>query len=214
MKSGAIPATKISAIITDLGGVLINVNQSAMIASFARHSSLSAEQIGKSFDPRVFSGHEVELGKGLITPQTFFEIISKQIKLSNISFEEFKGLYSEPFSLKEDALALIRSLSKKYAVAMLSNTNEIHHERWSKLLGKDMKLFKEFILSFQLGHAKPEPQIYLEAARRLGLKPQRCIYIDDVQEYVDAATKVGMHGIHFVSAQQLKSDLEKLGVKA
>ena len=141
MKNDAIPATKIAAIITDLGGVLISVNHSSMIARFARHSPISAEEIGKSFDPRILSGHEVELGK-------------------------------------------------------------------------DMKLFKEFILSFQFGHAKPEPQIYLEAMRRLGLKPQQCAFIDDVQEYADAATKVGMHGIHFVSAQQLESDLEKLGVKA
>ena len=214
MKNDAIPATKISAIITDLGGVLINVNHSAMYAGLARHSSMSAEQIGNSFDPRVLSGHEVELGKGIITPQTFFEIISKQLKLSSISFEEFKRIYSELFSLKEDALALIRSLSKKYPVAMMSNTNEMHYERWSKMLGKDIKLFNELILSFQIGYVKPQPQIYLEAARRLGLEPQQCIFIDDMQEYVDAAKKVGMQGICFVSAQQLESDLEKLGVNA
>ena len=214
MKNDAIPATKIAAIITDLGGVLIAVNHRSMLAEFARHSSLSAEEIGKSFDPRVLSGHEVELGKGLITPHRFYELVAKQLKLSGLSFEEFKRIYSGLFSRKEDTLAIMRVLCKKYPVAMLSNTNEVHYKRWSKVLGRDMKLFKELVLSFQVGYAKPQPQIYLEAARRLGLEPQQCVYIDDVQEYVDAAEMVGMRGIRFMSARQLKSELEKLGVKA
>ena len=214
MKSGAIPATKISAIITDLGGVIIAVDKRPLCAELAKHSALSAEELLSNFSSTKLTKFDLSFGKGLITPEEFYEASVAKLKLSGISFAEFAKVYSRVFKRKEDCIALLRRLSEKHTLALLSNTDALHYESWSKLLGKDMNLFKEVVLSFRVHAAKPQPQIYLEAARRLGLEPQRCIYIDDVQEYADAATKVGMHGTHFVSAQQLKSDLEKLGVKA
>ena len=204
----------IAAIITDLGGVIIAVDKRLLCAELAKHSTLSAEELLSNFSSIRLTKFDLSFGKGLITPEEFYEASVAKLKLSGISFAEFARIYSAIFKRKEDSIVLLRKLAEKHKLALLSNTDALHHETWAKMLGKDMKLFKKFILSFQFGHAKPEPQIYLEAARRLGLKPQQCIFIDDVQEYADAATKVGMHGIHFVSAQQLESDLEKLGVKA
>ncbi len=94
----------------------------------------------------------------------------------------------------------------------MSNTDELHYRSWSQLLGSEMAMFKALVLSFQVGAAKPEPEIFLEAARRLGVNPQQCVYVDDVEEYVEAAEKLGMRGIRFTSAQQLETDLKKLGI--
>lgn len=204
---------KIEAIITDLGGVLVNVDHSNMYARLSRHSSLSAEEIAKHFDPKVLKGLEIGIGTGKLPPHRFYELMCKELRLNGLSFKEFERIYSELFSPKKDTLKLVRALSKKYAIAMLSNTNEIHYNYWLKVLGKDVNLFKELVLSFQAGLRKPDPKIFLEAAKRLGVEPQQCVFIDDVKEYVEAARKVGMQGIKFISASQLETDLRKLGVR-
>ncbi|MBI2142851.1 HAD family phosphatase [Candidatus Woesearchaeota archaeon] len=202
----------VKAVISDLGSVLVNVDHSNMYAGFSRYSSLPAEEIARHFDPRVLKGLEIELGTGKLPPHRFYELMCKELRLNGLSFEEFERIYSELFSPKKDTLKLIRVLSKKYAIAMLSNTNGIHYKYWAKVLGRNMKLFKELILSFQVGVRKPDSRIFLEAARRLGVEPQQCVFIDDVEEYVEAAKKLGMRGITFSSARQLETDLKKLGV--
>lgn len=205
---------KIDTIISDLGGVLINVSHSNLYSDLARYSQLSADEIARHFDPKVLKGLEVDLGKGLLPPEKFFELLSKELILKELSPKEFEHIYSDLFTRKEDAISFLRQLSRKYVIAMLSNTNEMHYRYWIKTLGEDIKIFKELILSFRTGLAKPDAKIFLEAARRLGVEPQRCVFIDDVEAYVEAARKVGMSGIRFVSVQQLKDDLAKLGVTA
>ena len=44
-------------------------------------------------------------------------------------------------------------------------------------------------------------------------KPEECVFIDDRVENIEGARKLGIHGIVFENKEQLKKDLEKLGVK-
>ncbi len=206
-------SNQITAIISDLGGVLVDVDKKNMCAKLARHSSLPAAGIGRHLSGLVVhsSGDEQDLSKGIISPVQFYEAMSEKLKL-RLDFASFKRIYSDRFARKEGSLLLLRKLSGKYQVAMLSNTNELHYEYWKKLLGNDMKLFRAFVLSFEAGLAKPQPEIYLEAARRLGISPKSCVFIDDVMEYVEAARKAGMRGIRFTSAAQLETDLKRMEV--
>ena len=43
--------------------------------------------------------------------------------------------------------------------------------------------------------AKPDPEVFLTAAKKLGLKPQNCVVIEDAQAGIDAANKAGMKSI-------------------
>lgn len=210
----AAASTEIRAIISDLGGVLMNVEKRKTCSSFAKYSSLSAAEIGNRLSGLVVhsQGAERDFSKGLITPLQFSAAMSKQLKLRCLGYHEFERIYSDRFTPKKDALSIIRKAGKKYAVAMLSNTNVMHYKYWKKALGGDMNIFKELVLSFKVHSAKPEPAIYLTAAKRLGFKPEQCVFIDDVKAYVNAAKKAGMLGIRFVSAQQLQRDLGRIGV--
>jgi len=41
------------------------------------------------------------------------------------------------------------------------------------------------------------------------VEPKKILFIDDIKEYVDVAVSLGMHGIHFISSDQLKKELNK-----
>ncbi len=199
-------------IITDLGGVLVDVDKTPMAAALAKYSPFSKREIAQHFSHTRLTADDLDFGKGLITPMQFYESMCRKLHLSHLSFGEFSAFYCNVFARKESVIRLLRQLGKEHTIALLSNTDALHYENWSLLLGEDMKLFKEAVLSFQVHAAKPGTKIFFVAAERLGLKPEQCIYIDDVEEYVVAAEKIGMQGIHFVSLKKLKEELAKLGV--
>jgi putative hydrolase of the HAD superfamily len=57
-------------------------------------------------------------------------------------------------------------------------------------------LFDAVVLSGIVGVAKPSSEIYLLTARRLGLEPAQCVFVDDIPRNVAGAVEAGMVGIH------------------
>jgi putative hydrolase of the HAD superfamily len=72
------------------------------------------------------------------------------------------------------------------------------------------RFFERVFVSAELGLVKPDPKIYLEVARELGISPAEMVFIDNKQENVDAAVALGVTGHHFTSAALLRSFLESL----
>jgi putative hydrolase of the HAD superfamily len=57
------------------------------------------------------------------------------------------------------------------------------------------QLFDTVVISAEVGMRKPEEAIFLHAAQTLGLTPQECVFIDDIEANVDAAMTCGMTGV-------------------
>ncbi|AVM64773.1 HAD-IA family hydrolase [Dietzia cinnamea] len=53
------------------------------------------------------------------------------------------------------------------------------------------------VLSGAIGVEKPEPEAFLEAARRLELEPRECVMVDDAIENVLGAVQTGMIGVFY-----------------
>ena len=60
---------------------------------------------------------------------------------------------------------------------------------------------------------KPNKEIFLDCIKKLHLKPEECIYIDDIKEYSNKATELGMGGIHYTSEKELLKSLKSFGVE-
>jgi putative hydrolase of the HAD superfamily len=56
-------------------------------------------------------------------------------------------------------------------------------------------LFDEMVISGHVGLRKPDPDIYLLAAERIGVPPQDCVFVDDFPSNIAGAEAVGMRGI-------------------
>jgi HAD superfamily hydrolase (TIGR01509 family) len=96
----------------------------------------------------------------------------------------------------EDAYELMAEARKAgYKVGVLTNDG----------VGINGKEFFDTIPEFQAldafvdaragGSAKPEPEPYLRAADELGVAPERIVFLDDAQNCVDGAERVGMTGV-------------------
>jgi putative hydrolase of the HAD superfamily len=75
-------------------------------------------------------------------------------------------------------------------------------------------LFDEVVISAEVGLHKPQPEIYLLAAERLGVRPDECVFVDDLRENCAGAEAVGMTAVlHRDSAETISRVEELLGVQ-
>jgi putative hydrolase of the HAD superfamily len=77
-----------------------------------------------------------------------------------------------------------------------------------------MELFDELIESSKVGIRKPDPRIYLMMCEKLGVKPDACVYLDDLGGNLKPARALGMTTIKVTSGPQAIAELEAaLGMK-
>ncbi len=64
------------------------------------------------------------------------------------------------------------------------------------------RTFDTLVLSGEVGLRKPDPRIYELAMQRVGVPAQGCVFVDDLERNVAAATELGMHGVHHTGDDQ------------
>jgi len=72
------------------------------------------------------------------------------------------------------------------------------------------QLFDGVVISGEVGMRKPAPQMYTLGAERIGLAPERCVYVDDLEFNLAPARELGMATVHHVDADHTVSELERL----
>jgi 2-haloacid dehalogenase len=72
--------------------------------------------------------------------------------------------------------------------------------------------FEGIVVSGHEKTRKPFPEFYQILLNRYKINPSESIFIDDVPRNIHGAQAVGISGIHFQSPEQLKVELQKLGV--
>jgi len=72
------------------------------------------------------------------------------------------------------------------------------------------ELFDDVVISGEVGMRKPDAEIFLLAARRLGVPPASCVFVDDLRPNVAGAVAVGMVGVHHHDASTTITELEAL----
>ena len=59
---------------------------------------------------------------------------------------------------------------------------------------------------------KPDPQIYQIALKRAKARAGECVFIDDLEENIEVAAKMGIHTILFKPQTDLEAELRSLGI--
>jgi glucose-1-phosphatase len=200
----------IRAIVTDLGGVIVKGDKLVRSEKLAQYAGVTTKTILEKFSNTVVTQFEKDFSLGLISSEDFFQQCLKEFAIKGLSFEGFREIYGNYFDLNQETVDLLEEEALSRKIILLSNTNQIHYDSISRKYPEVFNMFASQALSFRLHVAKPDPKIYLEAAKMAGVLPEECVYIDDVKEYAQAAEGVGMKAIHFSSPGQLKEELARL----
>jgi beta-phosphoglucomutase-like phosphatase (HAD superfamily) len=89
---------------------------------------------------------------------------------------------------------LARTWHGKVPMAVGSNGTHINVRGSLKSAGL-LTYFDAIVAIDDVEHGKPAPDVYLEAARRLGVKAQRCVVLEDSEEGMMSASAAGMRAI-------------------
>ncbi len=201
----------IRAIIFDIGRVLVRLDLRSIQTGLANGQSLDPAALWSAIekDPRWHDWQE-----GRMSAAEWHQHLMTRFSLP-LTLDQFtviwnSTLHPEPIH----ANSLFDSLSRRYRLGLLSNTDPIHVAR----LESQYDFFRYFppatrTYSCVVGCSKPDPQIFQEALRRCEVRPANAVYIDDIDAYVTAARSLGIHGIHFQSAAQLVEDFSRLGIQ-
>ena len=106
---------------------------------------------------------------------------------------------------------LVGRVAASRRVAMLSNTNPLHYEFSLKRVPA-LQLIPLHFLSYKLKSLKPESVIFEKMLNQLGVEASRVLFIDDLEENINAARAVGIQGMVFRSLPQLESELSELKI--
>jgi HAD superfamily hydrolase (TIGR01509 family) len=102
-----------------------------------------------------------------------------------------EALYREQLPLIDGALDAARRLGSRWPLAIASSSNRPLIDLFLELTATE-GLFSATVSSEEVGRGKPAPDVYLEAARRLGVDPTSCAAIEDSENGIRSAAAAGM----------------------
>lgn len=158
---------------------------------------------------RIFFELSKKVDSGKITADEYAKILAEKTDKNpeNIWPEMFNKII-----INKEIINLIQKLKKNYKIALLSN----HVEEWitSTIEYHNLKNnFDEIVISSQFKLIKPDPEIFHLTIKKLNVKPNEAVFIDDRQTNVTGGSKVGINSILYTTNKQLISDLKLLSVK-
>ena len=197
----------IRGVIFDFGNVVSSFDVGKFLRRLSGWSGTGVETLRD----RIYgSGLHSRYERGEISSEEFHREISR-ISGARVPAEEFAEGFTDIFTPLESTQGLIRSLKGKYRLGLLSNTNEWHFERHIRNVPV-FPLFDAVTLSYEVRALKPSPEIYRDALRKLSLPPEACVFIDDIREYAEGASALGIRGIRYTGHDDLLRALADLRV--
>lgn len=197
---------KISAVLFDVGGVLIELNGLPSIAKLL-DSDQSLENIYQYWmaAPSVI-GHET----GKLSTDEFANEVVKDLQLNITPAAFMENFATWIVGTFPDTFDLLASIPNSVKVAALSNTSDAHWKEVEKtgLTDKIEHLF----LSHEIGHLKPSPPAFQAAVDGLNVPAKEIIFFDDVLENVDAANAFGFNAHQVLNPNEAKQILIQHGL--
>lgn len=188
----------IRAVISDLGGVIVRTHDHEPRARWERRLGLTPNALERL----VFWGEAGEKAAlGQIEPDSVWTWVVERLELDPGDRPMLEADFWAGDRVDDDLIDYMRGLRPAFKTALLSNA-------WRSLrtaLEIEWGIagtFDVIVISAEVGLAKPDPRIYQLALSRLRVSPGEAIFLDDMQDNVDAAELVGMHGVLFENTEQ------------
>jgi len=183
-------------IVFDLGNVVIDLHYHRTANQLAELAGLRPEDLG---DLLVTSDVLQRFEVGAIDEPTFRREMCDLLKIS-LSDDAFDAIWNALLGeISAARMEKIRSLQAHYRTMVLSNTNIIHERSFNQFIQQHFgytdltEVVDRVFLSHQIGKRKPNEDIYLQLLEEAAVAPERVLFIDDRQDNVEAAQKVGIH---------------------
>jgi putative hydrolase of the HAD superfamily len=200
------------AIVCDFGGVLTTPLGNAF-AAWSKETGIALEDLGKALSDSLERHGEhplFVLERGELTEAEFIYRLELELgdgrRIGGMGEAFLAGL-----ERNQEMIDLVAGLRRRgLRTALLTNNVREWEPRWRSMLPEIDEIFEVVVDSAFVGMRKPEPEIYELTVERLGdgLRPDDCIFVDDMAINCDAARDLGMVAVRFETTDQARADVE------
>lgn len=194
-------------IVFDLGGVLLTWKPEQIVKGIFKD-----REVQKIVMDEIFCHPDwIDLDRGTLDKDIAIERATFRTGLPKSEIKKLMELV--PYSLipNPEIVELVRSVKKNgNRVFVLSNMHvdsidfiEQKYPFWD--------VFDGMVISSRIQMVKPELEIYEHLLEKFDLMVEKTIFIDDIPENLEVASKLGMRIIKFENAFQCKEELKALG---
>jgi epoxide hydrolase-like predicted phosphatase len=197
----------IEEIIFDFGGVLGETKKELVAEGVQQQLDISYEE-ALSLIKEAKQAHR----KG-VSKKKFWKSYAEKTgtTLPDNWLETLDELKLQAIVKNPESYELVTALQQRgYKLAILSNTTTERASYIREMGGYDQ--FNPVILSCEIDVKKPADEAFEALLQCTGMPPNACLFIDDKEQNVEAARRLGFDAIHFQSIEQLRTELEQRGI--
>lgn len=201
--------TSYTSVIFDLGGVLIDWNPRYLYRRFFVDDEPGLER----FLAEVTTS---EWNRGLDGGRSFAEAIA-DLQQQHPHRAELIAMYWDRWpemlgGVNDATAAVVRELKKRGVPVFALSDWSAETFPLAKSVVPELDLFDDIQISGEAGMTKIDPRAFALAIERFKIDPARTVFIDDAPVNIDNARAAGLTAIRFTGADQLRSELTRLGM--
>jgi len=199
----------IEAVLFDFGGVVLT----SPFEAFSRYEAEAGVPDGllrtlNSTNPDTNAWAQLERSE--VTIEEFCSLYEAEAAAAGHTIEGARVLEALAGDLRPEMVEAVRRCSSRLKTACLTNnfvTTPGHVDR-EQQMAEVMALFHVVVESSKIGVRKPDPRFYEMACELLDVKPEVCVFLDDLGINLKPAKAMGMTTIKVLNAVQALEDLE------
>lgn len=194
-------------ILLDFGNVICGYDYDPFIRFLVANGPCSQGQVARRMFgvDGLLSAYET----GAIGTKEFVELTQRSIAPA-ASLQQVETRFSRIFEEWPSAIAALPLLARRYRLALLSDTNELHFETMiAPIITPHMELV---ILSYKEGRMKPDVALFRTFLDRAEARPESCLFFDDAKPNVEAARGIGIPSHRVSGPLGLKDACIRLGL--
>jgi 2-haloacid dehalogenase len=202
-------STSIKAIIFDFGNVLLEWNPRYVYQRFFPNDPEGIERFLEEVNFMEWNMHQ-DKGRPFVEGVA---VLSKQFPhyshLIQAYHDHWIDSVGEPVT---GTISILKQLKRAgYALYGLSNWSAETFP-YARQKYDFFELFDDMVISGEVGHVKPDPEIFHMMLTKIQRPPKECLFIDDSLPNIYQAQKMGFGTIHFQSPEQLEAALHEFKI--
>jgi putative hydrolase of the HAD superfamily len=198
---------KVSSIIFDLGGVLINLDPERTRQSFIKLGTPHFDQLFTVYKAtQLFDDFET----GHVDPDTFIKTLQKETAEGTTEQDIIAAWNAMLLDFRLESLNFVNQLKEKYPTFLFSNTNIIHYKSFQQTIKETTPyesvdaLFHKAYYSHEIGMRKPVVDAYRYIINEKGLDAEQTLFIDDNKDNIQGAREAGLQTKHLLPGESVE----------
>jgi glucose-1-phosphatase len=194
----------VDALLFDLGGVVVEIDFQRVFTAWAGHAGVPASDLRRRFAFDIaYQRHE----RGEIDAAAYYATLRGALGVSLTDSQLEQGWNAIFVGEVPGVADLLAEIAPRLPLYAFSNSNATHRSYWQLRYQRTLASFRRIFVSCDLGARKPEARAYEQVAAAIGSPPGRILLLDDTEENVLGARRVGMQAVRVRSAAEIAEAL-------